>query len=405
MKNVLIILFGLISFTNIAQKNSITFGEKISIDSKILNEKREIWIRLPQNYDWAINFENERFNVIYTLDAEDNFNSVSSIYESDAGFLNASFHASIIVGITNIDRNRDFIPEHNETPTDYCPSGKGQKFTEFIEKELIPYIDNKYATRPFRTFIGHSLGGLLATNILAYNSNLFKAFVIIDPSLTRYTENQYKALKETISSKDFKGISVYLAIANTIEGSYTINNVNESNDIYNSHIQRIIDFDNFIKRSNKVLIYQSKFYEDYDHVNSKTIAVLDGFRFIFKGYNFKFTAGEFENVSLDLIQKMDSHYENLSKKFNIKIETPLGMLNVLSYSAMKNKQFELAGMLFKRNVETNPEFWNFNDSYGDYFKEIGDYKNAKVYYEKALKLNNYPETKSKLKEVNNLLKK
>ncbi len=92
---------------------------------------------------------------------------------------------SIIVGIANVDRKRDFTfptlveDEKKRTPT----SGHSDKFIAFIENELQPYIQKKFPTNNSRTIIGQSLGGLLATEILLKKPSLYNKYMIISPSL------------------------------------------------------------------------------------------------------------------------------------------------------------------------------------------------------------------------------
>ena len=64
----------------------------------------------------------------------------------------------IIIAIENIDRERDFTVTKIKTKRPNTMGG-GRNFLDFIEKELIPYIDNNYKAEPFRTLVGHSLGG------------------------------------------------------------------------------------------------------------------------------------------------------------------------------------------------------------------------------------------------------
>ena len=75
---------------------------------------------------------------------------------------------SILVGIANIDRKRDFtFPTTIEKDKkDYPTTGGSAKFIAFIEKELQPFIESHYKTTSSKTIIGQSLGGLLATEIL-----------------------------------------------------------------------------------------------------------------------------------------------------------------------------------------------------------------------------------------------
>jgi predicted alpha/beta superfamily hydrolase len=92
---------------------------------------------------------------------------------------------SIIVGIANIDRKRDFTFPTSvaEDKKKYPTTGGSAKFIKFLENELQPYIESRYKTNDHRTIIGESLGGLLATEILLKHPSLFDQYIIISPSL------------------------------------------------------------------------------------------------------------------------------------------------------------------------------------------------------------------------------
>jgi predicted alpha/beta superfamily hydrolase len=74
-----------------------------------------------------------------------------------------------------VDRRRDyaFPTTIEEDKKNYPTTGHSDKFIDFIEKELQPYIEKKYKTNDSKTIIGQSLGGLLATEILFKKPTLF----------------------------------------------------------------------------------------------------------------------------------------------------------------------------------------------------------------------------------------
>jgi predicted alpha/beta superfamily hydrolase len=89
------------------------------------------------------------------------------------------------VGIATVDRRRDFtFPTTIEADKKKNPtSGHSDKFIAFIEKELQPFIQQKYKVTDSKTIIGQSLGGLLATEILLKKPTLFNCYIIVSPSL------------------------------------------------------------------------------------------------------------------------------------------------------------------------------------------------------------------------------
>ena len=111
MKNIIIIIL-------IALWTSVTFGqniarvENVKIQSKSLNQEREILIYTPIDYDWRVN---EYFNVIYVFDSHSRefFDYTSSIIS----FLTDNTNSFIVVGITSpynegldYSRNNDLLP-------------------------------------------------------------------------------------------------------------------------------------------------------------------------------------------------------------------------------------------------------------------------------------------------------
>ena len=159
-------------------------GEIIELQSKVLSEKRILNIYLPQGYN-----PNDSINypVTYLLDgsADEDFIHVVGLFQfNNFSWINR-VPKSILVGIANVDRRRDFtypstIAENQKRdPT----SGKSANFISFIESELQPFIEKIYKTNNSKTIIGQSAGGLLATEILIKKPKLFNKYIIISPSL------------------------------------------------------------------------------------------------------------------------------------------------------------------------------------------------------------------------------
>src|ERR1051325_2148649 len=84
--------------------NNIVIGKAHSIQSKILNETRQIWVSLPESFTGDTNSK-MHYPVIYLFDAPANFSTVASMIQYLSS--QADFPEMIIVGITNVDRRRD----------------------------------------------------------------------------------------------------------------------------------------------------------------------------------------------------------------------------------------------------------------------------------------------------------
>lgn len=179
MKLFRIIAFFLATTFVAAQNKPLVIGSIDSIDSKILGEKRTLNVYLPDGYN-----KETAYPVIYLLDGSANEDFLHIVGLVQFLTMIEKMPASIVVGIANVDRKRDFTfpTTIEQDKKDFPTTGSSQKFIAFIEKELQPYVAKNYRTG-ISTIIGQSLGGLLSTEILLQKPNLFNNYLIVSPSL------------------------------------------------------------------------------------------------------------------------------------------------------------------------------------------------------------------------------
>src|SRR5580698_10405366 len=174
----------LTAFTQSNNTKPFVLGVIEEIESKQLAEKRILNIYLPEGYDKN---DTVKYPVIYLLDgsADEDFIHIAGLVQFNSFSWVNHMPKSIVVGIANVDRRRDFT--YPTTIADdkkkYPTTGKSENFIAFIEKELQPFIESNYKTSASKTIIGESLGGLLATEILLKKPGLFNKYIIISPSI------------------------------------------------------------------------------------------------------------------------------------------------------------------------------------------------------------------------------
>jgi predicted alpha/beta superfamily hydrolase len=189
---------------------TLTFGTIAKISSKILGEERRINLLLPPGYEGS----SEKYPVFYLLDGsahEDYFHAASLVdFMATYGVM----PKTIVVGISNVDRKRDFTkPSKDEGDTKLAPtSGGAEKFVAFVEKELIPYVEANYRTDGKSTLFGQSLAGLLATQILLEKPGLFDNYIIVSPSLWWSRSELLGAAPELLKKNSAPGRKVYLSV-------------------------------------------------------------------------------------------------------------------------------------------------------------------------------------------------
>ncbi len=281
----IIISLGLNNQFSFSQENDkICVGEKLKVKSSILGHDRDILVYLPPRY----NQTDESYPVIYSTDAEVTFLLISSLIQvlPQQGFA----PNAIVIGITNRgekERYVDFAPKIVGQPE----SGRAELFIDFFEKELFPYIENKYRTQPFRILYGHSFLGMFACHVFLTRPELFNAYVISSPDL--------KWIKENISVNPLYKLSrpTFMYISNGAEENPS---------------QEIETFVELLKSINN-LTYTYIENQGENHQSNGLISILSGFRYIYSDWRLPkpmkdCTPAEIEN-----------HFKNLSKKYGYEV--------------------------------------------------------------------------------------
>lgn len=183
------------------EAKSFVLGKIEQIQSVELNEQRTLNVYLPEDYspDSAL-----RYPVIYLLDgsADEDFIHVAGLVQFCSFPWVNILPKTIVVGIANRDRRRDFtFPTTVEKDKkDFPTTGASAKFIAFLEKEVQPFVDRNYKTNAHKTLIGQSLGGLVATEILFKKPSLFNQYIIVSPSLWWDNESLLTIKRQPVTS-------------------------------------------------------------------------------------------------------------------------------------------------------------------------------------------------------------
>lgn len=275
MKTLQLAIFGLIfviGFKTFGQTQPITkkpliIGESVSIHSEILGEDRKLNIYLPQDY--SANAA-KTYHVIYLLDGglDEDFIHIAGIVQFGSFSWVNMLPESIVVGITNVDRQRDFTypTTIQQDKKDFPSTGESKKFISFIEAELQPFINSNYKVANQNTIIGQSFGGLLATEILYKKPFLFDNYIIVSPSL--WWDNQSLLKLELQPYNSEKNIFI---------------GVGKEGDIMERDAKTLYDTLKS-QASNKTQLH-FQFFEKQDHSDALHLAVYEAFEKLFNDKN------------------------------------------------------------------------------------------------------------------------
>jgi len=390
---------------NAQNTKDIVIGTIDSIDSNILNEQREVWIHIPKGNSDSI-FEEKKYPVVYLLDGDAHFNSVVGIMQQLSSVNgNSICPQMIVVGIPNTNRTRDLTPDkgtiHPYTDsTLIANSGGGKNFMSFIEKELIPYINSKYPTRPYQMLIGHSFGGLTVMNTFIHKPYLFNSYISIDPSMWWNDKKLLNEIEQLNMDEKYADKKLYLGIANTMEPEMNLQSVLKDTTFETEHIRSILKLNDILNNeSQNVLSFKSKYYKNDDHGSVPLITTYDAFRYIFETYQLKISGQDYFDPDSDILNKIVNHYEKLSKEFDMEIKPDERNINSLGLQFLEMKQLKKSEQLFKLNVTNYPKSFNTYDSLGDLYIAKEEKEKAIENYKKSILLNENSVSKSKLNNL------
>jgi uncharacterized protein len=388
--------------------NQVVIGQTDTLYSNILKERRRYWVSVPAQGLYAP----KKLPVMYLLDGTAHFHSVTGmIHQLSSINGNTVVPEMIVVAVGYPDRTRDLTPTHIDEmmgDSNFPRSSGGlDKFTDFLEKELIPHIEQKYNAAPYRTYVGHSLGGLAVTHTLLTRPHLFSNYVSIDPSLWWDDQLELKLAKTRLNNGKYKGKSLFMAVANTLPENIPIEKALTDTSEETMQVRAGHYFAQYVDKNKEAagLQFAWKYYPNEDHGSLPLIAEYDAIRYLFpwnsmdyKALN-KFFMPNSKATTADFIEMLTNHYKKVSAIMGYEVLPDEKFVNEFGYQVMGIGKMDFAKACFEMNVRNYPLSVNVHDSLGDYFMAVGDKENAAEAFKKALAIREVPQTRLKLNSI------
>lgn len=383
IKTIILVLSVLLPSISFPQSNDavLKLGRRDSVYSEILGETRHYWVHLPSSYNDR-SIQPMRYPILYILDGNIHFHSITGMIEILSSGVNGThvIPEMVIVAILNSDRTRDLTPTASKKGFDgkdadwLSTSGGGDRFLKFLEEELIPGVESDYRTFPYRTFVGHSFGGLTGINALISRPKLFNAYVLIDPSVWWDGKMMLKKTADFLASADLKGRSLFIGQANTFIADDPRGNAPFDAFGATREFKSILE-----KHSNTGLNWRYKYYDHDNHGSVAYITEYEALRFIFEHYYAPFD--KIRNA-LDL----KKHYSHFSEKIGVAFDPPEKVANELAGIALFLKRFDLVQEYYQMNIDLYPNSPGAYRKMAGLWSTQGDQKKAIEYLQKCLQV-------------------
>ncbi|WP_321372224.1 alpha/beta hydrolase-fold protein [uncultured Draconibacterium sp.] len=256
----LTLLTSLILSSIILFSQEIKLGFIDSINSKVLNENRRIMIKLPKGYA-----ETEKsYPVIYRLDGDIDLFSETIGTINRLAYIDELIPEMIVVMIENTDRNRDMMP----TKTGFFNTEPGaEKFKNFFDYELVPFINKSFRTTNEKILCGQSLSAIFTLYHFLTNTNAFNSYIVCSGAFLDCGEYFNDLTTNFLKTKENKQTRIFLT-----------HGLKDFLDTDGINGKQLSDFSQKINSKENV-VSELKVYKDEGHVPFQSL--YHGLKFIY----------------------------------------------------------------------------------------------------------------------------
>lgn len=396
----IIITFCLICFcfNNYAQEQNIVLGVKNVIKSNILNTEKEVQVFLPKSYQ----SNSKKYPVLYILNGERwFFNGVNLEKTFSELELTPEF---IVVGV-----NTNAIENPRERYAFFTQGS--QKLLDFIENELITYIEKKYRVSEERMVFGWEYAGGFVIETLFRKPALFNAYFSASPF--PLAGQRLKFIDQQITAQP--NINSFLYFANSINEGQVKDEAEQLNSLLKEKapkslqwIHQNLDYEQLTGVGHLTTVFGTMYnslrayYHNYPHLEFSN---LEGFKnaggldyvkryYEVRANKYKVTNaisvdGMFSLVRMAMQENDFSTFDVLMTDFiksdfieNVSPRRSVGYAQFY----MKNNGFEGARSIYEILANLNPDEPTPANGLGHVYKALKNKKEAKKYYKKAIEL-------------------
>ena len=369
---------------------TIGMASRISIDSKVLAENRNLLVHLPESYSNS----NKAYPVLYLLDGERHFNHAimaTQVLQSDK-----RVPELIIVAITN---TRNWGSDGGSRQRDLGYEGK-ENFALYIKNEVISYVNKNYRTTALNTLFGHSLAGYFTTNLLADQPELFKNYITASPVLQGEEVELYKKILSNSKIKNTSEKSLYFSLASEDEARRKA-----VTDALNNFAKLLTE------QPPEKLIWHYEFFDNQTHSTIYYPTFFPGMTYVFKSYQAPRFSSYNQYKDFGGMQGMEIHYKKRAEIYGTDKNVPENTLLNVASMLLSNGKTEASLNVYLTLTSDFPESARSFSGLGQVYSSMKQYNKSITAHQNAVKLGEKqsPEWRkrrfqSRLDKVNETLK-
>lgn len=395
------------------KKKDITIGSTITINSDTFGNERELSVFLPDGYEKT----KKEYPVLYLLDGQNWFtygvslNQLMTSYDYLPEF--------IIVGIQTSDAPR------------YGFFANASKLLDFLENDVISFVDNAYRTNNDRMLFGWQFAGAFAIEAMIQKADLFSAYFVASP--IPLGEDRLKDFTELLQTD--RSLNQTLFFTTSLNENGVESDVQQLAGILESKAPPSLNWKYEVTKNEMLpafghrttplgTLYQGlrKHYKDYPLPEFNTIEDFNqagGYDYV---QNYYKRRAEKYGLSAEIPQEgkfflvrlgmNENHYPTFEKYMNDFLKTDfldnvnLGWSTLYANFYLKHNNPRQARTIFENLIQRFPDNAAPSNGMGDAYKAEGNFKEARKYYAEAITIaeksndSRIEEYKKDLQDVN-----
>ena len=333
--------------------------KNISVNSRILEETRQLKLQIPRNYDPD---SKKTYPLIIVFDGDYLFEPVAGIVDYLSYW--EEIPDAFVVGINQAGKRIDDGKYDNK---DLLPFGPGARFFDFVQLEVMDYLKDNYNLGSFKIAVGHDYMANFINFFLFSEKMKFQGYINLSPDIHPDLGQYIKqALNESKSQ-------IWYSLTT---GSNDLEFLKEkTTKLYNE----------FSEIENELITVSYKLFEDTNHYTFVVNALPFSLTKMFTPYT-PIDDNEYANK----LSKAESPVEYLVKKYeNINalydVNEPIRIADIMTVSKYitENESWENYQDLAKVARKEHSKTLLYDYFLGRYFQEMGQPKKAIKAYQSA----------------------
>ncbi len=337
-----------------------TAGRRHRLLSRLLDEKRELLVYLPDSY------ASTRFSypVLYLLDAESDFLHTIGVVEFLAGI--DRIPELIVVGVVNTHRSRDLTPESGDKEeTEFWDAvGGADRFRRVLREEVIPFVDATYRTEPYRILRGSSFGGLFAIHDYTSADPVFDAAIASSPAVGW----NFGRLLEAAPDHFAAGAPRPLYVASAGKD-------------FPGSLEDVLAFAGIVEATSRPDLFRHEHFAQEGHYTLHHRSTYHGLEFLYESW--PVPDALVETADLGAYQR---HFAALSERFGYTIPVPMRSIVRIGNQLLRQQDFVKGLTVFQSALELYPDLPEAHWRVGEAHRLAGRLEEARPHFERAYEL-------------------